>query len=585
MRQKAATGTFLAVVFLGFPAAAQLEAPTPSLPAPSVAPSLTPPPGPAIGGTLTGPSQPGGFFGQGGQGAILAPDSRTRLGTVGFPFNAVGGQGEVAGQPTRGWSLTPSLSLEQSYNDNIRFSTTNRQDDFITTVRPGILLGVDTVRLQGTLNYAPGILYYWNTSDQNRIDHNGNAQFLGIVVPDFFFIDARGSAAVQSLSGGFTPDSEASVGRENQVQTTTFSLSPYLTHRFGGLASARVGYVYSYVNQDRADPDAPLPDDTQLQSSFTPSEYSSHQGYVVVRSGEDWGRVAMQGTLSTTQFEGSGLYDGAYRDIALTETRYAFTPTVAGLVELGWERQRFNTVPKTDIDDLVWAFGVRLTPTPESVIVAKYGHRDGFNSFYLDGTLAVGVRTRIFARYAEQLTSSALTAGDLLGTTTLDPLGNPVDAQTGAPVLPGFANSTLGIQSGLSRQKVATASISQTWTRDTFRLSLSQTDTTPVANAPGQTPGFASKGTNLGLSWSRDLAPTTTLISFANYGITTSGPQDTEGTTWGAGASLVQELRPGLSGALTYRFNYRDGGVTRTGNPNAGEATQNIITAGLRQSF
>jgi uncharacterized protein (PEP-CTERM system associated) len=585
MTRKAATGTLLAVVFIGFSALAQVEAPTPSLPTPSPAPSLSPPPGPAIGGTLTGPSQPGGFFSPGGFGTILAPDSRSRLGTVGFPFNAVGGQAGVTGQPTRGWTFTPSLAIEQSYNDNIRFSTTNRQEDFITTITPGFLLGVDTARVQGTLNYAPGFDYYWQTSEQNRISHQGNAQFLGVVIPDFFFIDARGSAAVQSLSGGFTPDSQASVGRENQVQTTSFSLSPYLTQRFGGLASARVGYVYSYVNQDRVDPNAPLPDDTQLESSFTPSEYSSHQGYVVVRSGEDWGRVAMQGTLSTTQFDGSGLYDGAYRDLALTETRYAFTPTVAGLVELGWERQRFNTVPRTDIDDLVWAFGVRLTPTPESVIVAKYGHRDGFDSFFLDGTLAVGVRTRIFANYSEQLTTSALTAGDLLGTTTLDPLGNPVDAQTGAPVLPGFANSTLGIQSGLFREKLARASVSQTWTRDTFTLTVSQTDRTPVADAPGAPRGFSSKATNFGFSWSRDLAPTTTLVSFANYGMTTSGTQGTDGTTYGLGASLVQELRPGLSGALTYRFNYRDGGVTRTGSPNAGEATQNIITAGLRQSF
>lgn len=570
--------------FLAFPTLAQTESPSLSAPSTgSVAPT-----GPAIGGTLTGPPAPGGFGNWGSQGAVLSPDQRARIGGIGFPFDNLGSVGAPGGAGVRapGWSITPSIGLEQEYNDNIFYTAGNKTGDFITRVIPGLLLNVDTQRLQGTLNYAPSLDFYWQNSDQNRVNQTGNGQFLGTIVPELLFLDIRGAAGVQSLSGGAAgPGSQPTTGKNDQVQTLSFSASPYMTYRFGSWANARAGYVYTYVNQDSVSQNG-APVVGQPPSSFTPSEYSSHQGYMVLRTGENFGRYAGQGTLSGTSFVGNGLYEDAYKNIVLLENRYAITRTIAALGEIGYERQHFNTVPATDVRDVVWAVGARLTPTPESVIVAKYGHRDGFNSFYLDGSLELGVRTRLFANYHEQLTTSALNAGDLLATTTLDPLGNPVDSVTGAPVLPSFTNSNLGIQSALMRQKMATVTITQTWERDTFSLSASQTDQTPVAQAPGQTvPSFAQKNTSFTVSWGHDLAETTRLTTFLQYGMTTSGAAS-DSDNYGAGAFLTQQINPGLIGTLSYRLNIRDGGVTSTGAAlNDGRAVQNIITAGLRQSF
>jgi uncharacterized protein (PEP-CTERM system associated) len=571
-------------VLHGFQAYAQTEFP--------VAPGPAVPLGPAVGGSLIGPAGQGGFRDPGAPGAILSPESRARLGGVGFPFDSVAAAGAAGGRGVRepGLSLSPTLGIEQDYNDNIFFTARNKRDDLITRVLPGLLLNIDTYRLQGTLNYAPSVEFYWQNSDQNRTSHQGNGQFLGTIVPDLFFLDVRGQAATQSLSGGFTPGTEASVARQNQVQTLSFSVSPYVVQRFGGLATARVGYVYSYVNQDRVDPNSALPAD-QLASSFTPSEYSSHQAYGVLRTGEDFGRYTGQFTASGTTFVGSGLYEDAYKNIVVLENRYSITRTIAGLVEIGYETQHFNTVPVTDVEDVVWSFGTRLTPTPESTIVAKYGRRDGFNSFFLDGTLELGVRTRLFANYSERLTTSALNAGDLLGSVTLDPLGNPVDANTGAPVIPSIANSFLGVQSGLFREKVATATISQTWLRDTFSLSATQTDRTPVADAPGTTQrGFAQKGTSFTFSWGHDLAETTRLTSYVQYGITSSGASSGDSDSYGAGVFLSHQINPALVGTLSYRLNIRDGGSTTTGSgtvqsQNDDRAVQNVITAGIRQSF
>lgn len=587
-RHRLLPGIALAVPMLAAPIAAQAQSASDPASAGSSAGA-----GPSVGGVLSGTPSPGGFANPSGSRVGLSADSGTRPGTVGFPYTAFDRPLEdpgAAGEPTRTVTIVPSLGLELSYNDNIDSRANNKRSDVIVRVLPGVLVNLDSARLQGTFNYVPYLDFYTSHSDENRISHNFNGQGLATVVPGLFFVDARGSAAVQSLSGDGSSDGMSSGGRGDQVQTYSFSISPFVTYRFGGLASVRAGYVMQYVNQDRVDRGDPMPwanlPPGQQPFSFTPSDYMSHQFYAAVRTGEDFGRLAMQGSVSGTTFDGDGLYDGAYRNIALVETRYAITPTIAGLVEFGYETQRFNTVPRTDIDEPVWAVGVRLTPTPESVIIAKYGHRDGFNSFYLNGTVEAGVRTRLFANYSERLTTSALSAGDLLSSITLDPLGNPVDAMTGAPVLPSFANSTLGIQSGLVRETSASLSASQTWLRDRFTLSLSHTKRQPVADAPGtNSPGFEQKSYSISLSWSHDLGERTALTTFAQYSRTDSEGSG-KGNTYSGGTSLSYLFSPTLTGSLSYRLRVNDDGDNFGSNTqDSGSVVQNVITAGVRQTF
>lgn len=587
-------GAAYIAVFLGFPAFAQVEAP--ALPAAPAAPSAAGAAPSPFAGPPGGTSQPWGPFAPGVPGAPLAPDSRGRAGGFGLPFGTLGP--EPPGQPTRGWTITPSLGISQTYNDNIEFTPRNKRDDFITTFNAGLALGVDTARLQGSLNYAFGYNLYANTSDRSGVTGNGAGQFLFTVLPDHFFVSARGQATAQSFSSALNPQAQPQTQTGNLIQTYSFQVSPYGVYRFGGTATAFAGYVYQFVDQNpvgqrdvqTADP---LEQILRRRADAFASSYSSNQLYVGARTGDDFGRLAMQGSLSGTWFEGDGLYDGAYRNLALVETRYAITPTIAGLVEFGYERERFNTFPRTDIDGPVWAVGTRLAPNPDSLIIAKYGRRDGFNSWRVNGNWAVGVRTRIFGTYEERLTTSALSAGDLLSSTTLDPLGNPVDAQTGAPVLPALANQIIGAQGVLFRQKQGTAGISQAWTRDVISLTATYTDSVPYAAATNALANRVSiETTSIGLSWTRDVAPTTSLTVFGSYAFNTTtltgagapqGPQDFNSAN--VGASLGRALTPTLSGVVSYQLNWRDNGFSRTGQFGGGEAVQNIFTVGLQQRF
>jgi uncharacterized protein (PEP-CTERM system associated) len=506
---------------------------------------------------------------EGGTGGVASPPPM-RLGNLGFPFGAPAPE---PGAATRSWNIVPSLAVQLLATDNVNQTSRGQRSDLITSIIPSIFGTVDTSRLRGTLGYSPSIQIYASETDQNRISHIYNGQALATLVPQTLFFDLRGAGAVQATSGGFAPQGGAVVDRQNQVQTTSVQASPYLIHRFGGLATAQIGYAFQHVSQDGNDrflPQGGLP-------FFTAQEFTAHEGYGVVRTGEDFGRVALEGRVSGTVYSGTGVLDNAHRHSATLEARYAIFRGIAALVEGGYEDQRYAGVPPLRIQEPVWSVGLRLTPGPESVIIAKYGHHDGYNSFYLDASVALGGRTRFTANYSDRLTTSARRAVDLLSTTSLDALGNPVDILTGAPVVQPFANSFLGVQSSLLRIKRATAALTQTWPRDSITLSLFYEDQRPIAVAPGTT-AFAQEGIYGALSWVHALAPVTNLLGYLQYGRSDS-PTQGSGNLFAANAALTHEINPRLSAILQYMLSVRGGDST------TGSSTQNIILVGLRQTF
>lgn len=553
----------LPLLWLATPAAAQLELPGGSgPPAPSGSTGVGT-------GAATAPSGPLPRSGEPGFGSTPLPDATVRLGTLGFPYGATA----APFQASSGLSLVPSLTVQQSYNDNIRSTAKNHTFDYITSVIPGLLLNVDTPLVQGTVNYAPNLQYYWRNTDQNRTDQRFNGRLLGTLIPDTLFLDLRGSSAVSTLSGTTTSDTQTTGTRDDRLTTTSYSVSPYLVHRFGGFATAQLGYVFRSVNEDAASRQQLV---NGVPVNFSSQDFTSNEVYFSARTGEDFGRLAFLFNASALEYDGTGALDGAFRNIITLETRYAITPMIAVLGEIGYQDQEYNSTPRIDINEGIWAVGVRLVPNEGDVVLLRYGHRDGFNSTSLDANVGVGVRTRLFARYADQLSTSAQRAGDLLATTTVDALGNPVDALTGAPVSQPFADSPLSAQGGVLRVKSGTVSLTQVWERDRFTLAATYEDRTPVAATSGTT---AQQQTSLSgtFSWAHELGPRTSTINSVQYGVSESNVTgDTTRTS--LSTALVHQLTETLSGTLTYRLSSR-------GSNSDNRVIQNVILAGVRKTF
>jgi hypothetical protein len=70
------------------------------------------------------------------------------------------------------FKLIPSLSLQEEYNDNINYTATEKVDDFITTVTPGLELVTRTEKVDLNLLARVPVLRYIDTTDLNHVDQN-----------------------------------------------------------------------------------------------------------------------------------------------------------------------------------------------------------------------------------------------------------------------------------------------------------------------------------------------------------------------------------------------------------------------------
>lgn len=496
----------------------------------------------------------------------------------GFPFNATTPPADAS---NRRYTIAPSIAAQVLGTDNVQQSVRNRRSELITTLTPGLMLAVDTVRLQGLLNYTPSVQLYGSDASKPEVLQRFNGQFLATIVPEAIFLDVRGAAATQAATGGFAPQATPTLGRNGLVQTIAYQIAPYWMHRFGDVATVQAGYAFQSVQQSLVGGGsavaAPVGSSVFAPNAFTNDHFTAHAVYGVARTGPRFGPLALEGRVLSTDYDGTGVLQNAYRRSATLEARYFLTRRFALLAEGGYEAQRYAGTPRFELSEPIWSVGARVALSPESGFTLRYVHRGGFSSPSLDSVFALGGRTRVFASYSERLTTGAQRAADFLSLTTLDALGNPVDGLTGAPAAQPFADSFLGAQSSLLRIRRASATISQTWPRDVFSLTLTSERQRPVAVASGAT-ALEQQGNSVGLTWSHALTPSTTAIASLQYGRLERQGQPS-GDVYGGTVSLVTQLAPGLSAYAQY-------GLSNRGQQyDSGRAIQNVVVIGLRQSF
>lgn len=558
----------LVALLLAAPAGAQIVPPASSdTPTPAVSTDGTTPPAtaPALESPALGPladrdipSAPRPYA-----GGTLPGFGNAGYGVSGFttPF-------DLGNRP---YAFRPSISIDLLATNNVFQSSQNPLSDVVSTISPSIEAAVATSRLAGVLRYTPSLQLYANYPSQNGINQFGNGQLLAALVPSLLYVDMRGSASVQPGMIGQIPGSGQFVAGSENMQTYTAQVTPYLVHRFGSAASAQAGYSFQYSEQNWAN----------FNNSGTqgdPANFLAHRGFAVLRSGEDFGRLALQARVDGTRYVGDGIYDGAHRFLTALEMRYAILRSVAVLGEIGYQNEEFSGTNPISINDAIWSVGLRLIPNADSLIIIRYGHRDGYNSFSLNAGMALGVRTDLFAAYKDTIATTLTESQDLLSTTTTDSLGNTVDRQTGTPVL--LVNSFLGLSNTLYRMRLGTASLRHHWTRDAFTLSATWQQQIPITSASNSVSVSSNSGVYAGLSWAHEFSPHTTGVATAQYGwIDATQQGQSGGNTIALAGSLFHRLNETVSAGMQLAWNNNN-----YSQPGLGYS-QFVIRIGLRKSF
>lgn len=139
--------------------------------------------------------------------------------------------------------LTPSLTVQEEYNDNIFLATGSGVDDFITTVTPALDISSRTERRDTDLSGGINWLTYARHSGTNAVDYfvNGTGAFK---IDERLSISGGGSYTQNSRPDQLDPVTGLAINSENRTQSCQAGGSYMTTEK------SKVSLSYSFIQQD-----------------------------------------------------------------------------------------------------------------------------------------------------------------------------------------------------------------------------------------------------------------------------------------------------------------------------------------------
>ena len=521
--------------------------------------------------------------------------------------------GQNATQPQPGnsgpaWQFSPAISVTESLTDNADqfagygYGLGNKRDDAITLITPSIIVLGDTERFRVNLNYAPTGVIYAENSDYSQFRQQFYGSVLGIAVPDLFYIDTRGSISQNPIYGGTGLLNTDTLPPSQRETTSQISVSPYLSHTFGGTGTAQAGvsYIYSatdapgYLNSDSAVVPVALPYNYGSQWLATRRVFASF------RTGEDYGRFQDEISTDNSFYDGSGASRDAHRILLTDDVSYAINRFVSGLGEFGYENLSYPASGYGYVGG-VWSAGVRVTPNAQSSITLEYRRIDGITAPYVFGYWQITPRIRVFGSYSEGITTFQQDEQSQLLSGTNDQTGVAASALVAAPLVDNA--SLFGANQALTNTARANLSVTYITDRDVVTGAFNHQRSSLVGNLLGLPSNIlalygisnaelaqfgllttqTSSTTYATLSWHHDIQENWSAdaqIGYSRSSVAQAGFSDYDAIQVSIG--LNHTFSRTLTGRVAYTGNYTTG--NNNGIAGYGQNTDTISFT-LRKSF
>lgn len=153
---------------------------------------------------------------------------------------------EGPGTAGRGLTVTPRLSLMQSWTDNLQLAAENKDAALVTTVSPGLTLTSNNPALRGSLDYSLNGIAYIKSDQPSQVQNSLTADARAELISQTLFVDMRASIGQQSTSAfglqsvptaGSQGGAASSLANANQRETMSLAVSPALRGFLGSRAS------------------------------------------------------------------------------------------------------------------------------------------------------------------------------------------------------------------------------------------------------------------------------------------------------------------------------------------------------------
>ena len=149
-------------------------------------------------------------------------------------------------------TLTPRISIQEQYDDNIYLEPENEDSDWITVVSPGISLDLETPDTTMNLDYEAGFSFYQDDTNMNSTRHQGRVawdqrltRYLTLNISDTF---VRSEDPIWEAEGRIEE-----IARERGIYYRN-SGEASLSYEFGAEDQITAGYRNGYVD-DRSSRD------------------------------------------------------------------------------------------------------------------------------------------------------------------------------------------------------------------------------------------------------------------------------------------------------------------------------------------
>jgi uncharacterized protein (PEP-CTERM system associated) len=468
-------------------------------------------------------------------------------------------------QAPSGLSIYKQVGVSETYTTNSGYrlgAGSNAGDDFITEIQPAIRVIDNTQRVKIDLTYDPIGMIYARNGSFSQFEEQGNGDILVTLLPNWLYLDTRGIISQQSIFGGVGPAGTVTLSPDERETISSISISPYISHTFGGngTVEAGVGYSYSAVNASGALNNSVINGNNSFGLGDYGSSYlNTERAFASYTTGDNLGRFRNRIGTDDSYYQGSGALQNAHRDLVVDDVSYAFTRMITGLAEIGYEWTNYPDAGYA-YHGVIGAGGVELRPSKNSDLIVEYRYLDGFGSIFAQGTWQVTPRIRVFGGYSEGIS----TFQQDLQTSLLDEssdltTGIGATALSSSPLLQ--SSNFFGANEYLSRVKRADIAATYLGDRDTATLSFEHESTKPVGHPVGTLLPLSTTGWFVAASERHEISPTLSASAYVQYGKNTTGLTSLgSGDTVSFSASLDKVFSQTLTGYVRVGGTYIVGG-------------------------
>ncbi len=486
--------------------------------------------------------------------------------------------------------IRPSLSLGETFTDNVNYVHSPRRFAAITQLGGGLSASVDTPRLQAVATGQASEYFYLPSSSFTPNQPSGSlyANAHATIYPDLFFVDAQSSLIPSTTLPGIGFQNVSTLPRNQQTLQFINNISPYLLKSFGTVADTELRYTFSSWNYggNTVVTNSPAPGLNNLTST------TLNEGTFIAATGQDFQNTVVRFTADAAEINGS-FANQATQVSAFNDFQYNFTSAIAALGRAGYQNLRYPGSPAATFAGATWLAGGRLGtvgPDQPAYVALLYGKQQG--AYGITGSSQVNITpTMVFSANAVQgISSQGQFFASNLATSTLGPSGGIINQSTGLPT--ALSSPGLGISNNVYRQQLYSAGLTDSLPPNSYSLYGSYSEAQSLSTGGG----VPTKSLGINFVYSRDIRPDAS--GYASVGFTNSvnSPTVVPGTTTVnfsqrtnfntvyTTVGLNYLLGRTLTGSIIYTFSYSTNGTVLAGGRN-GDVFANQLSFLLSKTF